>query len=68
MLLLIIKKNGMSSWKQLEYGASFAKIANMVQFVTVGEVFKGLAPISILMGVGVGFFGSLLTTHKHLRV
>lgn len=48
--------------------AHFALISNMVQFVTVGEVFKGLAPISILMGIGVGFFGSLLTTHKHLRV
>ena len=48
--------------------AHFELIANMVQFVTVGEVFKGLAPISIIMGVGVGFFGSLLTTHKHLRV
>lgn len=46
----------------------FALIANMVEFVSVGEVFKGLAPISILMGIGVGFFGSLLTTHKHLRV
>lgn len=48
--------------------AHFELIANMVEFVTVGEVFKGLAPISILLGVGVGFFGSLLTTRKHLRV
>lgn len=46
----------------------FALIANMVDFVTVGQVFAGLAPISILMGVGVGFFGSLLTTRKHLKV
>ena len=46
----------------------FALIENMVDFVTVGQVFAGLAPISILMGVGVGFFGSLLTTRKHLKV
>lgn len=46
----------------------FALIANMVEFVSVGAIFKGLAPISVLMGVGVGFFGSLATTHKHLRV
>lgn len=46
----------------------FAIIANMVDFVPVGQVFAGMAPISILLGVGVGFFGSLITTHKHLRV
>ncbi len=46
----------------------FSLIANMVEFVTADQVFVGLAPISILMGVGVGFFGSLLTTRKHLKV
>lgn len=46
----------------------FAIVANMVEFVPVGQVFTGMAPISILLGVGVGFLGSLLTTHKHLRV
>lgn len=46
----------------------FTLIANMVEFVTVGQVFMGLAPISILMGVGVGFFGSLFTTRRHLKV
>lgn len=46
----------------------FAIVANLVEFVPVGEVFQGMAPISILLGVGVGFFGSLITTHKHLRV
>lgn len=46
----------------------FSIVANMVEFVPVKGVFAGMAPISILLGVGVGFFGSLLTTHKHLRV
>lgn len=46
----------------------FAVVANLVEFVPVGQVFQGMAPISILLGVGVGFFGSLITTHKHLRV
>ena len=46
----------------------FSIVANMMDFVPVGEVFKGMVPISLLLGVGVGFFGSLLTTHKHLRV
>ncbi|MCM1498558.1 MAG: permease-like cell division protein FtsX [Clostridium sp.] len=46
----------------------FSIIANLIQFVPIGEVFRGMAPISILLGVGIGFFGSLVTTHKHLRV
>lgn len=46
----------------------FAIVANMMHFVPVGEVFKGMAPIALLLGVGIGFFGSLITTHKHLRV
>lgn len=46
----------------------FSLVANMVHFVPIQEVFKGMVPISLLLGVGIGFFGSLLTTHKHLRV
>lgn len=46
----------------------FIVIANMFTFVSAGDIFKGLAPISLLLGVGVGFLGSLATTHKHLRV
>lgn len=46
----------------------FTVVENLVNFVSVGQVFKGMAPISILLGVGVGFFGSLITTRKHLRV
>lgn len=46
----------------------FAIVANLVHFVPVSQVFAGMVPISLLLGVGVGFFGSLITTHKHLRV
>lgn len=46
----------------------FSIVANLIHFVPIGEVFRGMAPISILLGVGIGFFGSLITTHKHLRV
>ena len=46
----------------------FTIVANMMHFVPVGQVFKGMAPIALLMGVGIGFFGSLITTHRHLRV
>lgn len=47
---------------------NFRIVANMFEFVPIAGVFKGLAPIAILIGVGVGFFGGLCTTHKHLRV
>lgn len=46
----------------------FTIVANMVEFVPISQVFVGMVPISLLIGVGVGFFGSLVTTHKHLRV
>ena len=46
----------------------FLVIQNMLQFVSVAEIFKGLVPLCLLIGVGVGFFGSLVTTRKHLRV
>lgn len=46
----------------------FSIIRNMMEFVPIGVVFKGMIPISLLLGIGVGFFGSLFATHKHLRV
>lgn len=46
----------------------FDIVANMMEFVPVGQVYKGMAPISILLGVGVGLIGSFITTHKHLKV
>lgn len=46
----------------------FSLVANIITFVPVGQIFKGMVPISLLLGIGVGFFGSLFTTHKHLRV
>lgn len=46
----------------------FLVIENLISFVPAGDIFKGLIPLSMIIGVGVGFFGSLITTHKHLRV
>lgn len=46
----------------------FSIVTNMLDFVPVEEVFRGMLPISLLLGIGVGFFGSLLTTRKHLKV
>ena len=32
------------------------------------EIFRYLMPVSLIVGVGIGFFGSLATVRKHLRV
>lgn len=46
----------------------FLIVQSMVQFVPIGDIFHKLVPMSILFGIGVGFLGSLVTTHKHLNV
>lgn len=46
----------------------FLGITNWLQFVPVGEVFDSLVPVSLCLGVGIGFLGSFVTIRKHLRV
>ncbi|MBE5924118.1 MAG: ABC transporter permease [Lachnospiraceae bacterium] len=64
LVMLYFMYNAMSQY----LSEHFKLIANMFKMVPAMEVFKGMAPISLAMGVGMGFFGSLLTTRKHLRV
>lgn len=46
----------------------FMGISNWLHFISVGEVFRSLIPISLCLGVGIGFLGSFVTIRKHLRV
>ncbi len=46
----------------------FAMLSSLLSFVTVEEVFHVLVPISLGLGVGIGFLGSFTTVRKHLRV
>lgn len=46
----------------------FAVLQNVLQFSDVNEVFKLLIPISLLIGLGIGFIGSSITLRKHIRV
>lgn len=48
--------------------ANFAVLSDMLKFVTVEELFMKLVPISLILGVGIGFFGSFFTVRKHLKV
>lgn len=47
---------------------NFAVLSDMLRFQTVEQLFTKLIPISLILGVGIGFIGSFFTVRKHLRV
>lgn len=53
----------------LEYMVGrFTVLSEYLRFLTVDEVFGFLTPVSLLVGVGIGFLGSVSTVRKHLHV
>lgn len=46
----------------------FATLTSLLAFLPVDEIFGVLLPLSVAMGVGIGFLGSITTVRKHLRV
>lgn len=55
--------------KVIEYiMLKFATLTQLLSFVPVETIFGKLLPISVIMGVGIGFLGSITTVRKHLRV
>ena len=46
----------------------FSVLSSLLNFLTVEDIFRTLLPISLIIGVGIGFFGSFSTVRKHLRV
>ena len=46
----------------------FAVVANLFEFVPIGDLFAVLIPVSAAIGIGIGLVGSVLTTRKHLKV
>lgn len=46
----------------------FSALSNLLSFLTVEQIFNVLIPVSVGIGVGIGFFGSITTVRKHLRV
>lgn len=47
---------------------NFVILTDILQFVSVGEIFCYLVPVSLGIGAGIGFIGSFTTVRKHLRV
>lgn len=46
----------------------FTVLTNFLAFLPVNEVFGVLTPVSLIVGVGIGFLGSIVTVRKHLHV
>lgn len=46
----------------------FNLLTDVLQFLPVETLFTSLLPISLLLSVGIGFFGSFFTTRRHLSV
>lgn len=46
----------------------FTQLSTLLSFVAVEEVFNVLVPVSLGLGVGIGFLGSIVTVRRHLRV
>ncbi len=46
----------------------FSWLTGILQFLPAAELFKTLIPVALVLSIGIGFFGSLVTTKKHLRV
>ncbi|MDE7179425.1 MAG: permease-like cell division protein FtsX [Lachnospiraceae bacterium] len=46
----------------------FPQLTQLLSFVSVEEIFHVLVPVSLGLGVGIGFLGSIVTVRRHLRV
>lgn len=46
----------------------FPSLSTLLGFLTVDAVFEYLLPMSLTIGVGIGFLGSYFTCRKHLNV
>ena len=46
----------------------FSILSGFLAFLPVDEVFRVLIPVSVIVGVGIGFLGSVTTVRKHLHV
>ena len=66
MSIFLQQKKSLVSFQFLKTNFSF--LNDYISYVPVETVFMYLAPISLAIGVGIGFFGSFFTVRKHLHV
>lgn len=48
--------------------SKFQMLTQLLKFLTVEQVFQILIPVSLMIGIGIGFIGSFSTVRKHIRV
>ena len=46
----------------------FSALSDILKFMDTMELFNELVPIALILGVGIGFFGSIFTVRKHLKI
>ncbi len=46
----------------------FTVLSNFLNFLSVKDIFSVLVPVSLVVGVGIGFLGSVSTVRKHLKI
>ncbi|MBR2527496.1 MAG: permease-like cell division protein FtsX [Blautia sp.] len=46
----------------------FSVLNNVVEFIPVTAIFRTLIPVGLVLGLGIGLFGSFFSTRKHLQV
>ncbi len=60
---------GLLYGRVIEYVADrFGFLNNMVTFVSGRSVFTILVPISLILGIGIGYLGSRVTVRRHINV
>ncbi len=52
----------------LYIAVKFGILTNVLNFIQVNELFRTLVPVGMALGVGIGFFGSIFTAQRHLKV
>ncbi|MBO4458048.1 MAG: permease-like cell division protein FtsX [Butyrivibrio sp.] len=46
----------------------FTMLSSLLNFLPVDKIYSNLIPISLAIGIGIGFFGSFITVRRHLHV
>ena len=49
-------------------GTQFTGLSNVMDSLPAAQLFQTLLPVGMALGVGIGFFGSIVTIQRHLKV
>ncbi len=64
LIILYIGYNGVITYVMNR----FQILTNVMSFLPVNSVFMFLLPVGLILGLGIGFVGSFITTRRHLHV